>query len=98
MILGPNLPPTLSVQVVAWFNDPDLGMRFLASAGAIAQLLVTLALLASWWLLAQATATAFSLWAARGGSYRGEGLIRLVARGAMALAVVGVATALLALA
>src|SRR3546814_5933909 len=59
MILGPNLPPTLSVQVVAWFNDPDLGMRFLASAGAIAQLLVTLALLASWWLLEQATATVF---------------------------------------
>src|SRR3546814_41600 len=93
MILGPNLPPTLSVQVVAWFNDPDLGMRFLASAGAIAQLLVTLALLASWWLLEQATATVFSLWVARGGRYRGEWLIRLVGSGAMALAVAVAATA-----
>src|SRR3546814_9939070 len=73
-------------------------MRFLASAGAIAQLLVTLALLASWWLLEQATATVFSLWVARGGRYRGEWLIRLVGSGAMALAVAVAATALLALA
>lgn len=98
MILGPNLPPTLSVQVVAWFNDPDLGMRFLASAGAIAQLVVSLALLASWWLLEQATAAVFSLWLARGGRHRGEWLIRLFGSGAMTLAVAAAALALLALA
>src|SRR3546814_9049615 len=72
MILGPNLPPTLSVQVVAWFNDPDLGMRFLASAGAIAQLLVTMALLLSWWLLEQATTVAFTLWVARSEEHTSE--------------------------
>jgi len=98
MILGPNLPPTLSVQVVAWFNDPDLSTRFLASAGAIAQLLVTLCLLLTWWLLEQATAVVFSLWVARGGRHRGERLIGLFGSGSMALAVAVAALALLSLA
>jgi putative thiamine transport system permease protein len=38
IILGPNTPPTLAVQVVRWMNDPDLGLRFQAAAGAVLQL------------------------------------------------------------
>lgn len=97
MILGPTMPPTLSVQVVAWFNDPDLSMRFLASAGAIAQLLVTLALLSSWWLLERLVAGIFAAWAVRGGRHRGEGLIRLFGNGSTTLAVVVAVLALFAL-
>jgi len=97
MILGPSMPPTLSVQVVAWFNDPDLSMRFLASAGAIAQLLVTLVLLASWWLLEQLVAAIFALWVVRGGRDRGERWIALFGNVGMALAVAAAVLALLAL-
>ena len=32
VILGPNTPPTLSVQIVRWMGDPDLAMRLQASA------------------------------------------------------------------
>lgn len=50
LILGPSLPPTLSVAVIDWFNDPSLERRFMASAGALLQLGVTLTALAIWWL------------------------------------------------
>lgn len=48
LILGPNLPSTLAVRLVQWMNDPDLDARFLASAGAVLQLGVTLAALLLW--------------------------------------------------
>lgn len=48
LILGPNAPPTLAVAIMHWFNDVDLTLRIKASAGAIIQLLITLALLAFW--------------------------------------------------
>lgn len=51
LILGPTTPPPLSVAVLRWLYDPDLTMRFMASAGALLQVMVTLAALATWWLL-----------------------------------------------
>ena len=50
LILGPTNPPTLAVQLTRWMSDPDLNMRFIAAAGAILQLLVTLSALGMWWL------------------------------------------------
>jgi putative thiamine transport system permease protein len=47
-ILGPTTPPVLAVRLVGWMNDPELSMRFLASAGAMAQLGLTLGALAIW--------------------------------------------------
>jgi len=38
IILGPNTPPPLAVQVVRWMNDPDLQLRFQAAAAALVQL------------------------------------------------------------
>ncbi len=35
IILGPSNPPTLAVQVLRWFGDPDLALWFVASAGAM---------------------------------------------------------------
>jgi len=49
LILGPTNPPTVSVAVIRWLNDPDLSMRFMASAGAVLQLIITVAAIAIWW-------------------------------------------------
>ena len=48
LILGPTTPPTLAVQLMRWMQDPDLSMRFAASAGAMLQLGVTLAAIGLW--------------------------------------------------
>ncbi|MEJ2058786.1 MAG: hypothetical protein P8X39_13215, partial [Desulfofustis sp.] len=41
-IIGPSLPPTLSVLIDRWFNDADLNSRLVGSAGALLLLAVTL--------------------------------------------------------
>jgi len=51
MILGPSTPPTLAVSVVGWLNDPALSMHFMASAGALLQMLLTLTALGIWYAL-----------------------------------------------
>ena len=57
LILGPTTPPTLSVLILRWIDDPDLSFRFLASAGAVLLLLLTLGSLIFWrfseWLIFQ---------------------------------------------
>jgi len=50
LILGPNTPPLLSVRILRWMSDPDLGMRSVAAAAALIQLLLTLAALGTWWV------------------------------------------------
>lgn len=72
MILGPTLPPTLAVSILSWFSDPDLDMRFMASAGAILQLGVTVTALAIWWGLERLVARLMGGWIARGGRCQGE--------------------------
>ncbi|MDP2696635.1 ABC transporter permease [Thalassospira sp.] len=48
LILAPTTPPPLAVRIVQWLSDPDLSMRFVASAGAMAQLLLVLAAMLVW--------------------------------------------------
>ena len=48
MILGPDLPAPLAVRIARWMADPDLEMRFLASAAALLQLGLTLAAMLFW--------------------------------------------------
>jgi putative thiamine transport system permease protein len=48
IILGPTSPAPLAVRLVQWMGDPDLSMRFQASAGALLQLAVTLSALLIW--------------------------------------------------
>ncbi|MFQ6551435.1 ABC transporter permease [Aestuariibius insulae] len=48
VILGPNLPPTLSVQIVRWMSDPDLSMRLVAAAAALWQALLVLGAILIW--------------------------------------------------
>ncbi len=82
MILGPSTPPTLAVSVVGWLNDPTLSTRFMASAGALLQLLLTLAALLSWWLLERLVAARESrlvggwpppVWRSLAGGHRVDG-------------------------
>ncbi|MBS9402852.1 ABC transporter permease subunit [Halomonas sp. TRM85114] len=80
MILGPTLPPTLSVSILAWFSDPDLDMRFMASAGAILQLGVTATALAIWWGLERLVARLMGGWIARGGRRQGETGLRIAGK------------------
>ncbi len=47
-ILGPNLPPPLSVQITQWLTDPSLTARPIGAAGALLQLALVLAALALW--------------------------------------------------
>ncbi|WP_458792557.1 ABC transporter permease [Yoonia sp. MH D7] len=48
VILGPNTPSTLSVQVVTLMSDPDLTMRLEGGAMALLQLALVLMVLAFW--------------------------------------------------
>lgn len=48
VILGPNTPPSLSVQIVKWMSDPDLAMRLEAAAGALLQLGLVVGALVFW--------------------------------------------------
>lgn len=84
MILGPTLPPTLSVSILTWFNDPDLNRRFMASAGAVLQLGVTLAALLTWWLGEQCVKRLSHHWLVSGARRRGA--LVIAAGGRMLLA------------
>jgi len=67
IILGPNTPPTLAVQVVRWMNDPDLALRFQAAAGAVLQLGLVLLGLGLWRLMEIVVARIGRAWIASGG-------------------------------
>ncbi|MEL7968451.1 ABC transporter permease subunit [Vreelandella neptunia] len=83
LILGPKLPPTLSVSILSWFNDPDISQRFMASAAAVLQLGVTVAALLCWWLLEQLIRGLTRYWLINGSRQRGEIILRLVGRSAL---------------
>lgn len=81
VILGPQLPPPLAVRLLDWMGDPDLSMRFTASAGAVLQLLVTLAALGAWWLLERIGGGILRVLALSGTRWRRDGAARAVASG-----------------
>lgn len=51
MILGPTLPPTLSVQITRWMTDPSLIHRPTAAAAALVQLALVMAAILAWHLV-----------------------------------------------
>lgn len=95
MILGPTLPPTLSVSILQWFNDPNLDSRFMASAGAVLQLGVTLAALLTWWLCEQGIKWLGKRWLVNGSRRTGA---RFIAVGGRILLAMTTLTALVAIA
>jgi len=61
IVLAPGTPPPLAVRVLRWYQDPDLDLRFVASAGALIQL-VLVALGAGLMLLLEWLAAKFGRW------------------------------------
>lgn len=89
VVLGPTAPPVLAVQLLRWFNDPDVGLRPVAAAGAVLQLGLVLAGLAAWRIGESVLGRILRPWLSQGPS---RGFDRLVAAGG-ALAGVAVAGA-----
>lgn len=48
LVLGPTTPPTLGPLVLRLFSDPDLGLRFVAAAGATLQVAIVVIGIAGW--------------------------------------------------
>ena len=76
IILGPSTPPTLAVRLTQWMADPDLSRRFLASAGALLQLAVTVAAIVSWMVLERLASAATHHAVNRGTRYKSDHLLR----------------------
>ncbi len=72
MVLGPTTPPTLPPLILRWFNDPDLGTRFQAAAGAVLQVLIVLAGIGLWRFMEIAIARLARPWLI-GGARGGDG-------------------------
>jgi len=97
LILGPNLPPTLSVMILNWFNDPDLSYRFLAAAAALLQLAVSLSAIGIWIVLEKFTAYLWHRWLNAGNRSSGEILLYTIGRFGMPLVLLITAASLVAL-
>jgi putative thiamine transport system permease protein len=98
MILGPQTPPVLGVRLLDWFNDPDLSHRFVAAAGALLQLGVTLAAFAAWLMLEKTGATLRGRLAMRGLRFARDGAARMAATVLMAAPAIALFGGLAALA
>lgn len=97
-ILGPTAPAPLAVRLVEWMNDPDLSMRYLASAGAMLQLGVTACALLAWLGLERAGRAIATALAARGLRLRRDRPLRLAALAGMTVSAALVAAGIAVLA
>lgn len=85
LILGPTTPPTLAVQILRWMNDPDLGLRFVASAAAVWQLALVIGALLLWRLGESVIARIGRRWVMSGGRGRAVRSIQAISLTAAAL-------------
>ena len=85
-ILGPTLPGTLAVRLAGWMNDPEISMRFLASAGAVLQLGVAAAAILTWIVLEKAFGSSVQFLGQAGYSLRRDRWLRHAIWWLMALA------------
>jgi putative thiamine transport system permease protein len=79
LVLGPNTPPTLAVQVLRLADDPDLALHFEASAASVLQLALVLSAIGLWLILERLASLAWRRWVAAGARHCGEAWIRLAA-------------------
>lgn len=77
LILGPTNPPPLVIKILIWTNNPELNTRFVASAGAILQLLTSLSAVVTWVFLEKLGSVLSSLWIARGNRFQHESFVKL---------------------
>jgi putative thiamine transport system permease protein len=90
IILGPTTPAPLPVRLVEWMNDPDLSARFMASAGAMLQLGVTIAALAVWLGVERAGGWLLRREVLRGSRFGNDGWLRVLSLITMALTAIAV--------
>ncbi|MDE3081433.1 MAG: ABC transporter permease [Paracoccaceae bacterium] len=67
IILGPSNPPTLSVEVLRWFSDPDATRMMPAAAGALFQAAIVVGGIALWRLCERLAGRLGASWINRGG-------------------------------
>lgn len=79
VILGPNTPPPLSVQIVKWMSDPDLAMRLEGAAGALLQLGLVIGALVFWRMGEVLIALVGRRWIAAGARGRADRVVSGVA-------------------
>lgn len=90
IILGPNTPSTLSVQIVKWMGNPDLMLRLQAAAAALLQFGLVLGALGLWRLGETMMTRLGCRWIVKGRRSVGELLVRgigLIGGGAVTLAI-----------
>ncbi|MBO23485.1 MAG: ABC transporter permease, partial [Rhodospirillaceae bacterium] len=83
VVLAPSTPPPLAVQLVRWFNDPDLALRFVASAGALVQLGLVVSAILAWWLGERIVAWLGRKWVHAGTRGRHDMPLRIAAAAAL---------------
>ncbi len=98
IILGPTQPAPLSARLVQMMNDPDLSLRFMASAGAVLQLAITLGALAIWLLLERLGGGALSRLAATGWRFGADQAARLLFAGLVVVSAMAIFAGLFVLA
>ncbi|WP_439154534.1 ABC transporter permease [Yoonia sp.] len=98
VILGPNTPPPLSVQIVKWMSDPDLAMRLKAASGALLQLALVIGALVFWRLGEILVARLGRRWIATGARGRCDGVVAGAALGLGAVSALAVLLGLAVLA
>lgn len=98
VILGPTTPAPLAVRVLGWQGDADLGMRFVAAAGALLQLAVTASAFVAWLAGERLVSGCWRRLAATGWRGRGDALARGAAVTLIAVAAASVLVGIGALA
>ena len=83
-ILGPTLPAPLPVRLLDWMSDPHLAMRFVASAGAMMQLFVTISALLLWFFLERLAGGLALVLCEKGVRFRNDLWLRRLSFAAMA--------------
>ena len=79
IVIAPTTPPPLAVQLVRWFNDPEILMRFIASAGAILQFILVILALGVWWICEKIITNLGRKWIFIGWRFTGDKWLRLIA-------------------
>ncbi len=98
LILGPTRPASLSVRLLGWMNDPEIALRFEASAAAILQLAITLAALLIWYGGERLCGYTMRCIARTGFRGRADALVRNAGMGLMSLSALSIFLGLLVLA
>ncbi len=98
VILGPSTPSTLSVRLTQWMSDPDISLRFMASAGALLQLTTVIATIAIWIVLEKIFAKLRNTIVSKGTRFANDGVLRQASLSVLVLFVVLVFAGLFVLA